>query len=126
MDSFLFADPPLISTTFTGQPFVYSLTSLIGIKPVLELWRQSTNKKPFDNQVMSNQQILWATRVIETVFETIPQSAIQLIALLDTPVEDRLPLQYFSLVLSIISTGMLVAQSDRDMDLDKKNRRSNP
>ena len=50
-----------------GQPLWVGLAGLIGMKPVLEAWRDAMESKPFAGQKMGNDFMLWLTRMVEMV-----------------------------------------------------------
>ena len=106
-----------------GQPIWVGLLGLVGMKPLLEAWRDAVQAKPFPKQKMGNDFMRMFSRVVEIVFEAIPQSLIQSVALLLYP-DQRSYLQFFSLLASFLTTGFMVATADRDIDTNKKTRRN--
>ena len=109
-----------------GQPLYFALFGLTGLKPVLEAWRDATDAKQFARQKLSNARMLWISRLIELVFESLPQAVIQTVAILSTPESNRTSLQYVSLTLSLVAVGFAVTSSDRSLDLNKKSRKADP
>jgi len=108
-----------------GQPLWVVLSGLLGTKPLVEAWRDATNAKPFPGQKMTNDQMLFVSRIIEITTEAIPQSLIQTLTLIVVP-EARTPLGYISLFSSFATTGFLVASSDREFDTNKTRRKYEP
>ena len=50
-----------------GQPFWVGVVGFIGMKPMLEAWRDAMDAKPFPGQKGGNDQMLTLTRFIEMV-----------------------------------------------------------
>merc|ERR1711981_394514 len=65
------------------------------------------------------------SRMIEVIFEAIPQSLIQTVALLLYP-HQRSYVQFISLFASFLTTGFMVATADRDNDTNKILRQLDP
>jgi len=105
-----------------GQSLWVGLAGLLGMKPVIEAWRDATNAKPFENQKLSNEMMLFVSRITEIVTEAIPQALIQCVALLLYP-KERTTLQFVSLFASFLTTGATVAFSDREFDTSKFRRK---
>ena len=108
-----------------GQPAWVALLGLVGMKPLLEAWRDAVQAKPFPKQKVGNETTLVISRFTEVVTEAIPQSLIQTVALLLYP-EQRSYLQFVSLFATFLTTGFLVATADRDIDTNKKMRQNEP
>ena len=70
-----------------------TLAGLLGLKPALETLRDLLDAKPFPKQILANEQMLLATRVVELVFESSPETLIQAVALLATPTAEQSTLQ---------------------------------
>ena len=70
-----------------------TLAGLLGLKPALETLRDLLDAKPFLKQVMPNEFMLGATRAVELVFESSPETLIQAVALLATPAAEQSTLQ---------------------------------
>ena len=70
-----------------------TLAGLLGLKPALETLRDLLDAKRFPNQVLSNETMLFMTRVTELVFESSPETLIQAVALLATPTAEQSTLQ---------------------------------
>ena len=58
--------------------------------------------------------------------ETIPQTVIQVVALLMTEPAQRETIQFISLSISLLSAGYAVASTDRALDMGKTRRRTDP
>ena len=114
----------LVSFVFL-QPIWMGLLGLVGMKPLLEAWRDAVQAKPFPTQKVGNELMLMLSRVIEVAFEAIPQSVIQTVALLLYP-DQRSYLQFISLFASFLTTGFMVATADRDFDTNKTKRQRDP
>jgi len=108
-----------------GQPTWVVLSGLFGTKPIVEAWRDATDAKPFPDQKVANDQMLFLSRMIEITTEAIPQSLIQTLTLIVVPAA-RTPLGYISLFSSFATTGFLVASSDRELDTSKTRRKFEP
>ena len=108
-----------------GQPSWMGLLGLVGMKPLAEAWRDAVQAKPFPKQKIGNETLLMTSRLHEVVFEAIPQSLIQSVALLLYP-DQRSYLQFISLFASFLTTGFMVATADRDIDTNKKQRQTEP
>ena len=108
-----------------GQPLWVATLGLIGMKPLVEAWRDATDAKPFPGQKIGNDGLLVISRCNEVIAEAIPQSLIQCYALFVYP-EQRTFLQFFSLTASFATTGFTVASADRDFDKSKFRRRTEP
>ena len=50
-----------------GQPLWVGLVGLIGMKPMLEAWRDAMEAKPYPGQKVGNDFMLWLTRITEMV-----------------------------------------------------------
>ena len=57
-----------------GQPLWVGLAGLIGLKPLIEGYRDAVDSKPYPNQKMGNDHMLFLTRWTEVAFEAIPVS----------------------------------------------------
>jgi len=114
-----------VSSLTMGQPLWVGLAGLFGMKPVIEAWRDATNAKPFENQKVNNEMMLFISRIVEIVTEAIPQALIQCVALFLYP-KERSTLQFFSLFASFLTTGATVAFSDREIDTSKHRRKTDP
>ena len=106
-----------------GQPIWVGLLGLVGMKPILEAWRDAIDAKPFPSQKTGNDSMLMFSRMTEVVFESIPQSLVQTTALLVYP-DQRSYLQFISLFASFLTTGFMVVTADREQDTDSKSRRN--
>ena len=56
-----------LTSVVLGQPFWVGLVGFIGMKPMLEAWRDAMDAKPFPGQKGPNDQMLFTTRFIELV-----------------------------------------------------------
>ena len=108
-----------------GQPLWVGVLGLIGMKPLLEAWRNAVHAKPFPKQRLGNEFMLMLSRMIEVLAEAIPQSLIQTVALLLYP-DQRSYLQFVSLLASFLTTGFMVATADRDLDTNQQRRENEP
>ncbi|GMH70076.1 hypothetical protein TL16_g05316 [Triparma laevis f. inornata] len=108
-----------------GQPIWVVLSGLVGLKPAIESWRDATRAKPFPNQKLDNGMMLMMSRMTEVISEAIPQSLVQTLVVLMYP-DQRTTLQFVSLLASFLTTGFVVASSDREIDLSKYRRKSEP
>ncbi|GMH54626.1 hypothetical protein TrRE_jg11973 [Triparma retinervis] len=95
------------------------------MKPAIESWRDATRAKPFPKQKVNNEQMLMFSRMTEVVFEAIPQSLLQTLAVLQYK-DQRTSLQFVSLLTSFLTTGFAVASADREIDTSKYRRKSEP
>ena len=77
--SFLFQS---VLSLALGQPLWVVLLGLVGMKPALESYRDATRAKPFPNQTMQNDQLLFGSRLVEVITEAIPQAVVQTLVLL--------------------------------------------
>jgi len=114
-----------VTSLVMGQPLWVGLAGLVGMKPVIEAWRDATNANPFENQKISNETMLFLSRILEIVTEAIPQALIQCVALLLYP-KERTTLQFISLFASFLTTGATVAFSDRESDTSRNRRKTDP
>ncbi|GMH66842.1 hypothetical protein TL16_g04524 [Triparma laevis f. inornata] len=119
-----FSFQSVLSLAF-GQPIWVILSGLVGLKPAIESWRDATRAKPFPNQRQDNEFMLFLSRMTEVCSEAIPQSLVQTLVVLMYP-DQRTTLQFVSLLASFLTTGFVVASSDREMDLSKYRRKSEP
>jgi hypothetical protein len=71
------------------QPLWVGLAGLLGLKLLIEGWRDAVGSKPYPNQKLNNEMMLLLTRMTEITFEAIPQSIIQTVLLLLTPSGER-------------------------------------
>mmetsp|Transcript_9050 Transcript_9050/g.16408 ORF Transcript_9050/g.16408 Transcript_9050/m.16408 type:complete len:569 (-) Transcript_9050:166-1872(-) len=108
-----------------GQPIWVVLSGLLGLKPAIESWRDATRAKPFPKQKMDNDVMLMMSRMTEVLSEAIPQSLVQTLVVVMYP-DQRTTVQFVSLFASFLTTGFVVASSDREMDLSKYRRKSEP
>ena len=65
------------------------------------------------------------SRITEVITEAIPQAIVQTLVLLLHPFQ-RTFLQYFSLFTSFLTTGFVVASSDKEFDTSKLRREQEP
>ena len=56
-----------VSSIVLGQPMWVGLMGLIGMKPMVEVWRDATEAKPFPGQKVGNEIMLWLTHGFEMV-----------------------------------------------------------
>ncbi|GMH51759.1 hypothetical protein TL16_g01082 [Triparma laevis f. inornata] len=108
-----------------GQPIWVVLSGLVGLKPAIESWRDATRAKAFPNQKLGNDGMLMMSRMTEVLSEAIPQSLVQTLVILVYP-DQRTTLQFVSLIASFLTTGFVVASSDREMDNNKYRRKAEP
>ena len=108
-----------------GQPKLVALSGLVGFKPAIEAWRETTNAKPFPNQMGDNTFILGVSRMLEITTEAIPQAVLQSVILFLYS-DQRTTVQFVSLFASMLTTGFTVAFADRDQDTSKYQRISHP
>ena len=109
-----------------GQPLWVGLAWLVGLKPLIEGWRNAIGSKPFPNQKLNNEMMLLLTRMTEITMEAIPQSIIQTILLLLTPADERTTLLYASLFSSFFTTAITIATADKEFDMSKFRRKDEP
>ena len=115
----------VISLAF-GQPLWVGLAGLIGLKPLIEGWRDAVGSKPFPNQKVNNEMMLALTRITEITTESTPQSIIQTILFLLIPANERTTLLYASLFSSFFTTAITVAFADKEIDTSKFRRKDEP
>ncbi|GMH59753.1 hypothetical protein TL16_g02897 [Triparma laevis f. inornata] len=120
--SFLFQS---VLSLACGQPIWVVLSGLVGLKPAIESWRDATRAKAFPNQKLGNDYMLIISRMTEVISEAIPQSLVQTLVVLMYP-DQRTTLQFVSLLTSFLTTGFVVASSDREVDKSKYRRKSEP
>jgi hypothetical protein len=102
------------------------LAGLLGLKPLIEGYRDAVGSKPFPNQMLNNEIMLLVTRGVEVSLEAVPQSIIQTILLMMTTSEDRTFLQYISLIASFLTTAITVAFADKAIDASNYRRKDDP
>ena len=56
-----------LTSVVLGQPFWVGVVGFIGMKPMLEAWRDAMDAKPFPGQKQGNDFMLFLTRFIELV-----------------------------------------------------------
>jgi hypothetical protein len=54
-----------------GQPLWVGLAGLIGLKPLIEGYRDAVDSKPYPNQKLSNEAMLFLSRITEVAAEAI-------------------------------------------------------
>ena len=54
-----------VSSIALGQPYWVGLVGLMGMKPMLEWWRDAFEEPPFVGQIMENERMLFISRMIE-------------------------------------------------------------
>ena len=54
-----------VSSVALGQPWWVGLVGLMGMKPMLEWWREVFEELPFVGQLMGNDLMLWLSRMVE-------------------------------------------------------------
>ena len=54
-----------VSSIALGQPYWVGLVGLMGMKPMLEWWRDVFEEPPFVGQKLDNGQMMWLTRMTE-------------------------------------------------------------
>ncbi|GMH91757.1 hypothetical protein TL16_g12147 [Triparma laevis f. inornata] len=107
------------------KPLWVVLLGLVGMKPALESFRDATRATPFPTQKMSNDQMLFTSRITEVITEAIPQAVVQTLVLLQYP-DQRTSLQFVSLFTSFLTTGFVVASADKEFDTSKHRRKQDP
>ena len=115
-----------IVSIICNQPIGWALTGLIGIKPILDNWRDATTTVAFSGQITTNAQSRWISRIITLVFRAIPQLFIQMNVMLRTNRNDISEIQYLSVATSILSIGLSISSADRAMDMNKTLRLNDP
>ena len=115
----------VVSLVF-GQPWWVGLCGLLGLKPLIDGYRDAVGSKHFPKQKIGNDSILLITRMVELTVEAIPQSIIQTLVFILTPQEDRTSLQYYSIISSFLTIAITVALADKDMDTSKLRRKDEP
>ena len=58
---------------FLHQPPRMVIAGLLGLKPVIDSYREATDAPPYPNQGMTNIAVLMCTRIIEAITEAAPQ-----------------------------------------------------
>ena len=48
-----------------GQPYWVGLVGFMGMKPMLEWWRDAFEEPPFVGQMLGNEYMMWLTRMTE-------------------------------------------------------------
>ena len=56
-----------VSSIVLGQPLWVGLMGLIGMKPMVEVWRDATEAELFPGQKVGNEVMLWLTHMVEMV-----------------------------------------------------------
>ena len=79
------------------------LAGLLGIKPIVETWRVISGSPKPEHQRFPNEMLLSVSRLIEIVFESLPQSILQAYILIHSTTPTTL--QLVSLVGSCAATG---------------------
>ena len=100
------------------------LTSMFGLKQMLETWRVISGAPTSPAQIFSNETMLAVSRVLEVVFESVPQAVLQGYVILQTG-EPTL-LQYASFFGSIFTTGWLLTNANYDIDRSFHYRKIEP
>ena len=121
---FSFLCQSILSLAFR-QPLRVVLLGLVWMKPALESYRDATRAKAFPNQTQANDQMLFFSRMCEIITEAIPQAVVQTLVLLQYP-DQRTSLQFVSLLASFLTTGFVVASTDRESDTSKYRRKNEP
>ena len=62
-----------VAAFFSHQPPGMVIAGLLGLKPVVDSYREATDAQPFAEQTLSNELVLLLTRTIEAVTEAVPQ-----------------------------------------------------
>lgn len=113
-----------VFSAYIKQPWWMNIFSFIGMKTFVEAFRYEIDILPFYKQLLSNDYVLWAARTIDILSRTLPQIMIQMYAYFIIESEQRTPIQYLSVILSLMSCGSSIAYTDRIVDMDEYRRRS--
>ena len=54
-----------VSSVALGQPWWVGLVGFMGMKPMLEWWREIYEEQPFERQMLPNEIMLWVSRMTE-------------------------------------------------------------
>ena len=54
-----------VSSVALGQPWWVGLVGFMGMKPMLEWWREIYELPPFEGQILANEYMLWVSRMTE-------------------------------------------------------------
>ena len=65
---------------FLHQPPRMVIAGLLGLKPVIDSYREATDAPPYPNQGMTNVAVLMCTRIIEAITEAAPQVRVCVLA----------------------------------------------
>ena len=93
----------------TWGPMVMS--AVMGILPLIEAWTVFRGAEQSENMLFNPAVMLAVTKGVEIVFESLPESIIQTISMLSSKPEDLSILNYFGIISSIVSAGLIFADA---------------
>ena len=116
----------VLFTYITKQGWLRTLLAATGLKHILESFEVLTGKGDGMEGAVTKVQGLAFSRALEVIFESCPQSAVQIFFYFNSPSSMRTWLQRFTISTSLLATGFVVSNLDYDMDASKKYRRMEP
>ena len=122
--AFSFVVQAVVSFLF-GQDCLSVAAGLLGMKPIIDTVRDLNSSPPPKEQKLPNDVMLFFTRMIEVVTESIPQSFLQMVFFLTTYNKETNTaafIQIASLAFSIFATGSMIVMADRDFDISPVQR----
>ncbi|GMI48645.1 hypothetical protein TrCOL_g10514 [Triparma columacea] len=93
----------------TWGPMVMS--AFMGILPLIEAWTVFRGAEQSEDMLLDPAVMLAITKGAEIVFESLPESIIQTISMLSSKPEDLSTLNYFGIISSIVSAGLIFADA---------------
>ena len=110
-----------------GEPWYVVLASLFGMKPLIDTYRFAAGERT-DIKRQSPVVSMALGRGVELVFESIPQTGVQIVLILlqlsaNVDVDSR---QYVTVVTSLLAAGFIGANTDYDIDTNERLRRMEP
>ena len=109
---------------FSGQGPRMTVLSLLGLKPIVEGWRQLTGADARPGQVFNNDIMFALTRVMDAAMETIPQSFFQSMVFFSSRV--RQVGQWISLGFGLLNICISVAGANQFLDTLETYRKIEP
>ena len=109
-----------------GEPFQMWGWGLLGLKTFFEVYRDAFVKVKYKSQVLSNEYMLFVSRLIDFVVKWVPMSLIQVVSFLLTPYREQSVLSLVFLAISIMATSASFVYADRTIDTSKLNLLNDP
>ena len=83
------------------------VAAFFGVLPLIEAWSVFRGAEQVEGMIVDPITMLATTKSCEIVFESLPETIIQTIFILSSKPEDLSPINYFSIISSIVAAAMI-------------------